>query len=141
MVNLLDSEGNSLKINNIYEDNSLEDTEFKWQSICFIESYKMGENPWDEEVILCYESGLFRNLDSAENLRLIGRKNERGDVTFENIRNYALKPSTQKEKMEKYGTTNLDKILANLSAQENERLKKRAERDLPGLIQKRKRGY
>ncbi len=118
MENIYDSEGNSIRIHKLYTDNSLKGTEFEFSSICFIESYKMRKAPLGEELVARYENGLFRTLNSAENLRLIGTKNAEGDVTFENIKTHSLKPHIQKEKMEEYGTTDLDEVLkANLSAQ------------------------
>ena len=41
-----DSDGNSLRIQTIYADNSLVGTILEYSSICFVESYKIGENPW-----------------------------------------------------------------------------------------------
>ena len=72
----------------------------------------------DEELTLRYENGLFRNLNSSGDLRIIGRENARGDVTFKNIRNCALNKHTQEKAMGKYGTLSVDEVLeANLSEQ------------------------
>ena len=123
-MKLLDKKGNSLSLQTLYVDESIEEDSdvLKYTgSVCFIESYQEKKDG-EGELTLRYENGLKRKIsfkdgnNLSKKLRHIGRDN--GEINFDDIRSYALSPERQKELMVGYRTTSLDEILkANLSAQ------------------------
>ena len=112
MSSLVDKEGDSLKLGNLYVDESLEGTREGFTNVCFIESYKKSTTPEESEVVVRYESGLFRKISLAEaqdftkNLRLIGRDN--GRINFDDVSSYAISDLAQRTlKSQGYNEANL----------------------------------